>query len=198
MEIEEADAIQQQDNTAYISRQPHHQDPVMSQHLDSSEILTKLKNMLLGLEYNEEEDEWEETMMIIGYGKDNKPIYVAEGPLMEPRDIRITIGYLQMFLNANTFLSKLTEERINDIMWDINKKLAIMFYNLRHKINPNTRDMIWGMIEYPILLGLSRADKKITLDAMSKMQHSIEHIRAGQGTEQQPKTTNKEFKILGW
>jgi len=196
MEQDEAEVIERQDNTAYIAKQPYQQEAVMSQHLDASEMLTKLKNMLMGLEYDEEEDEWVPTQIILGYDKEGKEVKAPEGPLMEPQDIRITIGYLQMFLNPNTFLSRLKEERINDIMWDINKKLAIMFYNLRHKLNPNTRDMIWGMIEYPILLGLNRADKKITLDALTKMQHSIEHIRAGQGPAvEQPK--QKEFKLFG-
>ena len=136
-------------------------------------------------------------MMVIGYSEDGKEIKVPEGPLTDPKDIRITIAYLQMFLNPNTYLSQVDGDRINDIMWDVCKKLGVMFYNLRHKINSGTRDMIWGMIEYPILLGLSRANKKITLDALTKMQHSIEHIQAGQGrTEQQAKPPEK-FKLFG-
>lgn len=156
-------------------------DPLMSKHLDASDILDRLKKMLLGMEYNDETDEWAKS---------------KEGPLMDPREIRVTIGYLQMFLNSNTFLSQLQEDRINDIMWDVSKKLAVLFYNLRHKLEPETRDMIWGMIEYPILLGLSRASKKITLDAFSKTQTSIEHIQGSPKTQQQAE--NKEFKVLGW
>ena len=114
---------------------------------------------------------------------------------MEPKDVRTTVSYLQMFLNPNTFLSVIDDERINDIMWDVNKKLAILFYNLRHKITPHERDMLWGMIEYPILLGLNRANRKITLDAVSKIQQSHEIIQGTPSAQQQPE---KEFKILGW
>jgi len=180
--------------TGYIPPQRFDQDPMMSKHLDSSEQLQKLKNMLMGMEYNDDEDEWKKTMVTVGYDKDGKEVQVEEGPLMDPKDVRITIAYLQMFLNPNTFLSQLQEERINDIMWDVNVKLAIMFYNLRHKITPTVRDMIWGMIEYPILLGLSRATKKITLDAVSKIQQTHEYIQAA--PKQQPE--QKEFKVLGW
>ncbi|KKK79192.1 hypothetical protein LCGC14_2835990, partial [marine sediment metagenome] len=96
-----------------------------------------------------------------------------------------TISYLQMFLNPNTFLSQLDNERINDIMWDVSKKLSILFYNLRKKIAPHERDMLWGMIEYPILLGLSRAGNKITLDALSKSNKLTKSSRAD------PKNPNK-------
>ncbi|KKK82216.1 hypothetical protein LCGC14_2805630 [marine sediment metagenome] len=115
---------------------------------------------------------------------------------MEPKDVRTTVSYLQMFLNPNTFLSQIDDERINDIMWDVNKKLAILFYNLKHKITPHERDMLWGMIEYPILLGLSRANRKITLDAVSKMQQTHEIIQ--QATPNQPHPEKKDFKVLGW
>ena len=197
MEQDESNMIQQQDNTAYIARQPYNQEAMMSQHLDSSEMLLQLKNMLMGLEYDDEEDEWIPSMTVIGYNEKGEEMKVPEGPLMDPKDIRITIGYLQMFLNPNTYLSQVDADRINDIMWDVSKKLGVMFYNLRHKINSGTRDMIWGMIEYPILLGLSRANKKITLDALTKMQHSIEHIQAGQGKQQQELKQPKEFKLFG-
>jgi len=197
MEQTEEQTIQQGENTAYISKQPYNQEAMMSQHLDSSAMLTQLKNMLMGLEYDDEEDEWIPSMMVVGYNEKGEEMRVAEGPLMEPKDVRITIGYLQMFLNPNTYLSQLDQDRINDIMWDVSKKLGVMFYNLRHKINSGTRDMIWGMIEYPILLGLSRANKKITLDALTKMQHSIEHIQAGQGKQPQELKPPKEFKLFG-
>ena len=189
---------QQQDplatNVGYIPQQRWDSDPMMSKHLDASDMLIKLKNMLMGLEYNDDEDEWKPATIKVR-GDDGKIYMAEEGPLMEPKDIRVTISYLQMFLNPNTFLSQLTEERINDIMWDVNKKLAILFYNLRHKLTPDARDMVWGMIEYPILLGLSRASKKITLDAVSKIQQSHEII---QGTPRTPAQEQKEFKVLGW
>lgn len=197
MEQTEGEQIQQQENTAYISKKPYNQEAMMSQHLDSSEMLMQLKNMLMGLEYDDEEDEWVPSMMIVGYNEEGKELKTPEGPLMAPKDIRITIAYLQMFLNPNTYLSQVDGDRINEIMWDVSKKLGVMFYNLRHKISSGTRDMIWGMIEYPILLGLSRANKKITLDAITKMQHSIEHIQAGQGKQQPEMKPPKEFKLFG-
>ncbi len=179
----------------YIPRQQFDSDPVMSKHLDASEILIILKNTLLGLEHDEDEDVWNPVMVTIGYDKKGNKIEVEEGPLMEPKDIRISVSYLQMFLNPNTFLSQLKEEEIKDIMWDVSKKLAILFYNLRHKITTHERDMLWGMIEYPILLGLNRANRKITLDAISKMQQTTEIIQGNPQNQQQPP---KEFKALGW
>ncbi len=183
-------------NIGYNPQQRFDTDPVMTKHLDASELLSKLKNMLMGLEYNDEEEEWQPAMRIVGYNEEGKVMRIEEGPLMEPKDIRVTISYLQMFLNPNTFLSQINDERINDIMWDVSKKLAILFYNLRHKLAPETRDMVWGMIEYPILLGLSRANRKITLDAVSKMQQTHEIIQ--QAPLNQPHPEKKDFKVLGW
>ena len=182
-------------NIGYMPQPRMEMDPMMSKHLDVSDILVRLKNTLMGLEYDDDEEEWKQVMTVIGYDKEGKEVLVREGPLMEPREIRVTISYLQMFLNSNTFLSQLDNERINDIMWDVSKKLSILFYNLRKKIAPHERDMLWGMIEYPILLGLNRAGNKITLDAMSKMQQSHEIIQAHPKT---PTPGEKEFKILGW
>ena len=142
-------------NVGYIPQQRWDADPMMSKHLDASEILVRLKNTLMGMEYDDDEDEWKPATVVIGYDKEGKEIIAKEGPLMEPKDVRTTVSYLQMFLNPNTFLSIIDDDRINDIMWDVSKKLAILFYNLRHKITPHERDMLWGMIEYPILLGLN-------------------------------------------
>jgi len=182
-------------NVSHIPQQRYDSDPMMSKHLDASEMLDKLKNMLMGLEFDDEDQEWKPATIVVGYDKDGNKLISEEGPLMDPKNVRITISYLQMFLNPNTFLSVLDDDRINDIMWDVNKKLAILFYNLRKRLSPEARDMIWGMVEYPILLGLSRANKKITLDAVSKIQQSHEIIQASPKT-QEPRT--EEFKVLGW
>jgi len=184
-----------QTNVSHIPQNRFDLDPMMSKHLDASETLEKLKNMLMGLEFDDEEGEWKPSMIVIGYEKNGEKITAEEGPLMEKKDVRITISYLQMFLNPNTFLSIIDDSRINDIMWDVNKKLAILFYNLRHKLTPEARDMIWGMVEYPILLGLSRATRKITLDAVSKMQQTHEIIQASPKTQEPRK---EDFKVLGW
>ena len=184
---------QSYDNVGAIpSQQDVLSDSLLNQHLNANEMLNTLKKMLIGYEYNDDLDEWVVSKRKIQdeYGN---IIEVEEGPLMDPKDIRITIAYLQMFLNSNTYLSRVKEERINDIMWDISVKLASLFYRLRHKLSPETRDMIWGMIEYPILMGLSRASDKITLDALSKMQHTIEHVGGNQ-----PNQKDDKFKLFGF
>ncbi len=182
-------------NVGFMPQQKMNMDSMMSKHLDASDILDRLKNMLMGLEYDEEEDEWKPVMITVGYNEKGEALQAEEGPLMEPRDVRITISFLLSFLNSNTFLSQIDNDRINDIMWDVNKKLSILFYNLRDKLTPSSRDMIWSMIEYPILLGLSRANKKITLDAVSKTQQTHELI---QGNPSTPTPDSKKFNILGW
>ena len=197
MEQDEKDVLQQQDNTAYIAKQPYQQEAIMSQHLDATETLEKLKKMLMGYEYDTEEDEWIRSQVIVGYDKEGNEVKVNEPPLMDMRTIKVIISFLGMFMNPNTFLSRLDSERINDIMWDVNVKLFMVFNSrLKYKLSPEERVIMWGTIEYPILFALNRANKKITLDAMTKMQHSIEHIRAGPGSVEQPKP-NKEFKLFG-
>ena len=151
-------------NIGYVPQRGYDTDPMMSKHLDFSESLEQLKNMLYGKEYNEESGEWEPATTLVGYDEYGKEIMQIEGPLMEPRSIRAIIGWLQTFLNSNLFLSQLDEERINDIMWDINTKLFTIFYNLRFKLTPKERGPLWASIEYPILFGLCRANRKITLD----------------------------------
>jgi len=179
----------------YNPNQRFNTDSVMTKHLDASEILIRLKNTLLGLEYDEEEDEWKPAMILVGYNEKNEKMMMEEGPLMDPQDIRVTISYLQGFLNSNTFLSRINDSQINDIMWDVSKKLAILFYNLKGKLSPHVGDMLWSMIEYPIFLGLNRANSKITLDAVSKMQQTHEVIQATPKTQA---TQDEDFKILGW
>ena len=167
-------------------------DSILSKHLNTQEILNTLKKMLMGYEWNDETDEWKKSEIEF-VDANGITVTMNEPPLMNPKEIRITIGYLQMFLNSNTYLSRIKEERVNDIMWDINCKLAALFYRLRHRLSPETRDLIWGMIEYPILLGLERAGDKITLDAMSKMQHTIENINPRQEMEEK-----KNLKLFGF
>ena len=179
----------------FAPHQPYNSESMMSKHLDTSDILIRMKNTLLGLEYDEEDDEWKPAMKVIGYNEAGEEVRQEEGPLMDPQDIRITIAYLQGFLNPNTFLSKIKEEEINDIMWDVSKKLAILFYNLKRKLSPHIADMLWGMIEYPILLGLKRADGKITLDAISKSQQTHEVIQQTPTKQQQGQES--EFNPLG-
>ena len=128
MEQDELDTIRQQDNTAYIARQQYSQDAVISQHLNTDEVLERLKRMLLGYEWNEEQAVWVESTIEI-LDENNQLVLIKQGPLMNPKDVRVTVGYLQAFLNPNTFLSQLTEDRINDIRIEILLKI-IQFYSI--------------------------------------------------------------------
>lgn len=184
-----------QTNVGYIPNQKFELDPTLSKHLDSTDMLNNLNNMLMGLEYDSDEDIWKPVMVLLGYDEDGKKVMEEEGPLMEPKDVRITMSFLRSLLNQNTFLSQLDDDRINDIMFDVSIKLGILFYNLRYKLSTEARTMIWGALEYPILFALSRANKKITLDAISKMQQTHEIIQTSPKPQQQE---NKDFKVLGW
>ena len=177
----------------YISQQRYDTDSVMSKHLDTSDVLEKLKNDLMSYEFDEETNQWKPATRTV-YDKEGKAYQVEEPPLMDPADIRTTISYLQMFLNPNTFLSQISEDAINNIMWTVSRNLGIFFYNLRHKLNSQRRELLWDMIEQPIFLGLNRAHKKITLDAVSKTQQSHEIIQA---TPKAPKPEGKDFKFFG-
>ena len=113
---------------------------------------------------------------------------------MDPKEIRMLIGFLSGYLDSNTFLSQIDDERTNNIMWDVSLVLGTIFYNLRNKISSNERATLWLSIEDAILFALGRANRKITLDAMSKMQQTHELIQA----TPKPQKTEKQFKVLGW
>ena len=63
------DPLQPQQSVGYIPQNNMNVDSMMSKNPDSSEILLTLKNTLLGLEYNDDEDEWKPVMKVIGYDK---------------------------------------------------------------------------------------------------------------------------------
>ncbi len=178
-------------NVGYIPQLQRDLDPIMSKHLDASEMLSKLKYMLMGYEYDEESDEYKKVMITVIDSK-GKQVQVEEPPLMPPRTVRTLISSLEMYLNSNTFLSELKEDRINDIMWGVCQNLAILFFRLGSRIGPEERAWFGSTIKDTIFLGLSRAGNKITLDAMSKMQQTHEII---QGTPKTP-TPEKEFKMF--
>ena len=190
---------QQQDqlatNVGYIPRQHMDIDSMMSKHLDASNMLMKLKYMLLGYEYNDEEDEWQQVMIKIKDYKTGKLVDVKSDPLMPERTIRTIISSLEMYLSSNTFLSVLEEDSRNDIMYGICQNLSIIWFRLGDKIRPEERAVIHSTIKDAIFLGLSRANKKITLDAVSKIQQSHEVIQA---TPKTPTQNKEEFKVLGW
>ena len=182
-------------NVGYIPQRNPDVESMMSKHLNSSEMIERLKNMLMGMEYNDEEDEWQPAMIIVGYDAEGKEVKQPEGPLMDPKEIRVLIGSLSMYLDPNTFLSKFKEERINDIMFSVCVNLYCKLgYLLKHKISSSARDLIFAGIEHSILSALNRADNKITLDAISKSQQTHEIIQGGPQKPQQ----DKEFKVLGW
>ena len=182
-------------NVGYIPQRNSDVESMMSKHLNSSEMIERLKNMLMGMEYNDEEDEWQPAMIIVGYDQDGKEVTQKEGPLMDPKEIRVLIGSLSMYLDPNTFLSKFKEERINDIMFSVCVNLYCKLgYLLKNKISSSARDLIFAGIEHSILSALNRADNKITLDAISKSQQTHEIIQGGPQKPQQ----DKEFKVLGW
>lgn len=171
---------------------------VWLKHLDTDEILRLLENMLKGFEYDDEEDEWKPAMIKV-LNDQKKVIEVEEGPLMDPKEVRVLVTWLRTHLNSNTFLSKLSEEMINNIMFDANLKLAKMFYRLRRKLTPDVRDMLWGMVENSMYVGLNRAGegkKGMTLDAVAASHTTIEHLHNKPNMDK--KEENKQFKVLGW
>ena len=181
-------------NVGYVPQQRVDMDPIMSKHLDATEMLQKLKWMLMGYEYNEEKDEYEKVMIKVPDGKGGVE-EIEEPPLMPNRTVRTLISSLEMYLNSNTFLSELKEEAINDIMWGVCQNLAILFFRLGNRIGPEERAWFGSTIKDAIYLGLNRANRKITLDAMSKMQQTHEIIQAA---PKAPTPSDKEFKMLGW
>ncbi len=168
-------------------------DPVMSKHLDASGMLSRLKHMLLGHEYDDDEEEWKPINILIGYDENKKAIYEKADSLIPERTVRAIIGSLEMYLSSNTFLSVLKEEARNDIMWGVCQNLGIIWLRLGNKIAPEERAMIHSTIKDAIFLGLSRAENKNTLDAISKTQQSHEIIQAT--PRAQP--SEKEFKFFG-
>lgn len=182
-------------NVGYIPMNKWDTDPMMSKHLDASDMLIKLKYMLLGYDYNDEEEEYQPVMVTIGYDNEGKAIKEEGRPLMPERTIRTIISSLGMYLSPNTFLSVLDEDSRNDIMYGVCQNLSIIWFRLRNKIRPEERSLIHSSIKDAIFLGLSRANKKMTLDAVSKTQQSHEIIQA---TPQQPQQRKDDFKVLNW
>jgi len=117
-------------NVGYIPPQRYEMDPAMSKHLDASEMLIRLKNTLMGLEYNEEQDEWLR-VTIKGYDNSGNEVEVDADPLLPERTIRSLIGSLEIYLSPNTFLSQLKDEDKNDIMYGC-QYLSLILYLLQN------------------------------------------------------------------
>lgn len=183
------------DNPGYIPRFRQQMDKSMLEtHLDSKDIIHHIKKMLEGFEFDDQTKAWTKSMMKVFDPQQNKIIEVEEGPLMDPKTIRLTVNYLQSFLNSNTYLSRSEPEMINNIMWDVNKRLVFLFHKLRDKIPSHVRMLLKSSVEVAIYHALNRAGDKITLDAATKMQQSVEHIQRGHANSEAEK---REFKMLG-
>jgi len=172
-------------------------ESVLNRHLDAVDLLEQIEKLLMGFEYNAENGTYDKVMVEVT-DLEGHTTMVEQGPIFDPRYVRITIGYLKSFLNPNTFLSYIKDsDQINAIMWDVNIKLCTLLHPLKKYYDPNMIDMIWAMVENPIHMALLRASSKVTLDALSKMQHSVEHIQANPGQQQQ-QMPKKEFKVFGF
>ena len=176
------------------SQQRKEGESVLNKHLEATELLEHIGKLLMGYEYNSEQEAYIPIMVRIQ--QNGKILEVEQGPIMDPSYIRISMSYLKTFLNSNVFLSYIeSQEQINAIMWDVNIKLTRLLHPLKNQYDKKTIEMTYAIIENSIFFAVNRSYKKNTLDAMTKMQHSIEHI----GDKQQSKEeSKKEFKIFGF
>lgn len=171
-------------------------ESVMSQHLKATEYLDFIQKLLMGYEENPETEEYEPIMIDVDVS-DGKTMKMEQGPIIDPNYVRMAIGYLRTFLNSNTYLSFIEKmDQVNDMMWQVKKTLTTLLHPLKDKYDGKMIEVIGSMIENSIYMSLLRAYKKISLDAMSKMQHSIEHITPGQ--ENQQPVQQKKFKLFGF
>lgn len=175
-------------------------ESVLNKHLDATEILEQIERLLMGYEYDSNNEEWKPVMIDIMDQRTGQVIKKEQGPLIDANHVRMTVGYLKTFLNANVYLSNLEKmEQVNEIMWDVKKKITVLLHPLKKIYDSRTVDVIGSMIENPIYFALTRGYKKNTLDAVSKMQHSIEHLNSsGVNPQSQQQQQKKQFKIFGF
>lgn len=170
-------------------------ESVLNKHLEATELLERIEKLLMGFEYDNDNEEYKPVYKTI---QQNDKLYKIErGPLIDPDYVRLSIGYLKSFLNSNVFLSYIESmDQINAMMWDVNVRLTRLLHPLKNLYDAKTIDMTYAIIENSIYFAVNRAYKKNTLDAMTKMQHSIEHLgpSAAKATEEQ----KKQFKIFGF
>jgi hypothetical protein len=148
---------QQQPNlydTGYVPEDVDKFGSLWSEHLDATEIITYIEYMLKGYELNEE-NKWVPSMMSV-YDEEGNKHEIPEGPLMAVVEIRIIMTWLRSHLNSNTFLSKLTTEQINNIMYEIVWTMEKVFYKLRFKLPPHIRGILSNTLENAIFIGLNR------------------------------------------
>ena len=171
-------------------------DSVLNKHLEAGELLERIEKLLMGFEYDSEEEIYKPLYKTIE--QNGQMFKIEQGPLLDPNYIRLSIGYLKSFLNSNVFLSYIeNSEQINAIMWDVNIRLTRLLHPLKNIHDPRTVEMTYAIIENSIYFAVNRSYKKNTLDAMTKMQHSIEHIGTG-STKPAGEEQKKSFKIFGF
>lgn len=190
----------QSNDIAFLqSAQSKDTESVLSRHLNATELLEQIEKLLMGYEYDTENEEYRKVTVQVQDPNTGQIYLTEQGPILDPQYVRMTIGYLKTFLNSNVYLSTYKDEEINNIMWDVNLKLMALLHPLKHRYESRMVDVIWSMIENPIYSALKRATDKTTLNAMSKMQHSIEHLNPqSQQNQQNMNQGKKPFKIFGF
>lgn len=169
-------------------------DSIFSKHLEADKLLEHIEKLLMGYEYNSEEETYKPVYKTIY--QNNQAYQIEQGALIDPNYIRMSITYLKSFLNSNVFLSYLESiEQINAIMWDVNIRLTRLLHPLKNRYDPKTIEMTYAIIETSIYFAINRAYKKISLDAMTKTSYSMEHLG---GTAQIKEEAKKQFKIFGF
>lgn len=171
-------------------------ESMFSKHLEPLKLLKFLEKLLMGYE-QDDNGKWIAVMTKV---KDNngKLVEIERGALLNPDTVRMSIGYLKVFLNSNTYLSYIDDkEMINNTMWSVSLALTRLLHPLKKTHDQGFLSMLYSMLENSIYFAILRGYKKISLDAMTKQQHSIEHLQQGAQGQQQPKD-KKMFKMFGF
>ncbi len=175
--------------------QKNYEGGILNQHLDATHLLEYIEKILMGYEYDTITEEYKKARIEVPDGT-GKMVDVEQGSLMDPVAIRMSIAYLKGFLDTNTFLSSIRDPIIiNNKMWDVNLTLTKLLHPLKKKVGEINVHMIYKILEHNIEMSLYRSVE--TLKAMTKMQHSIEHVTTG-SENQKPITNNKQFKMFGF
>lgn len=191
------DLEQKKQDVSFLQGTPKREgESVLTKHLEADELLIHIERLLMGYEYDSDQETYKPLYRTVI--QDGKAYQVEQGALLDPSYVRLSIGYLKSFLNANVFLSYIESiEQINAIMWDVNIRLTRLLHPLKNIFDVRTIEMTYAIIENSIYFAINRAYKKNTLDAMTKMQHSIEHL--GSGNVAKPtEESKKQFKIFGF
>ena len=193
------DAEQHKNNMAFLAGAPIKDNTGMwDKHLDAKDLLESIEKLLMGYEYDNETEEYRQVTLMIQDSVTGQSKEVIQGPILDPVQIRMTTGYLKTFLNSNVYLSTYKDEEINNLMWDVKKKLTVLLHPLKNRFDSKTVDVIGSMIENPIYSALKRATDKTTLNAFTRSSHSIEHINPNaKGQQADSSSQKKPFKLFG-